>query len=159
MKDDNFNNDERLYLEMMQGNIECMASNSANCKTWLVTITAGFMAISCSFAELNWWLLLSLLPTTMFWYLDGFYLSLERGMRNRQRDFLNKQDAVGETYKQSLYNFKPLTKDKDDEEKGFVKTTGQWLTKSVFPFYSTMVVLIITITLVINWTCLPFVVK
>lgn len=154
MKEDCFNNDERLYLEMMQGNIERMASNSANCKTWLVTITAGFMAISCSFAELNWWLLLTLLPTTMFWYLDGFYLSLERGMRNRQRDFLNKQNTVGETSKQLLYNFKPLTKDKDDEENGFVKTTGQWKTKSVLPFYLTLIIVIIVITLILNWDCI-----
>lgn len=28
-----YNDDDRQYLEMMQGNIERMAANSANCKT------------------------------------------------------------------------------------------------------------------------------
>lgn len=150
MKDDFFNNDERLYLEMMQGNIERMASNSANCKTWLVTITAGFMAISCGFEALNWWLLLTLFPTAMFWYLDVFYFSLERGMRNRQRDFLIIKTTGGNNYMQALFNFKPLNIENDDEVNGFVKTSGLWKTKSVLPFYLTMTVVIIVITVVIN---------
>lgn len=153
-KDDRFNNDERQYLEMIQANIERMASNSANCKTWLITMITGFMAISCGFEELHWWLLLAIVPTVMFWYLDGFYLSLERGMRNRQRDFLNKQATEGESYQKALYNFKPLSKKKEEKEKGFVKTTGQWWTKSVLPFYLTMVIIIIVVTSVICRTTL-----
>lgn len=152
MKQNLCNDDERQYLQMMQANIERMAVNSSNCKTWLVTIIAGFMAITCSFESLHWWLLLAVVPIAMFWYLDGFYLSLERQMRNRQRDFLNKQAKEGEEYNNALYNFKPLKKEKDNEELGFVKTTGQWWTKSVWPFYLTMMIIIIVVTLVINWS-------
>ena len=43
-----YNDDDRQYLEMMQGNIERMAANSANCKTWMVTIVAAVMALQCS---------------------------------------------------------------------------------------------------------------
>lgn len=66
-----YNDDDRQYLEMMQGNIERMAANSANCKTWMVTIVAAVMALQCSISALNGWILLSILPVVLFWYLDG----------------------------------------------------------------------------------------
>ena len=109
-----YTEDERLYLQMMQNNIERMANNSANCKTWLVTMVAGFMAITCGFEEPHWWLLFAMVPIISFWYLDGYYLSLERKLRNRQRDLLNKQTLENDEYKAALYNFQPLEKDKDD---------------------------------------------
>lgn len=148
-----YTDDERQYMQMMQGNIERMANNSANSKTWLITLIAGFMAISCTFAELHWWLLLATVPTAMFWYLDGLYLSLERQMRNRQRNLLNMQSSENEEENnKALYNFIPLPMDKDDETLGFVKTTGQWWTKSVLPFYLTIMIVIIVVTFVINWS-------
>lgn len=153
-KPNQYNDDERQYLQMMQSNIERMANNSANCKTWLVTLLTGFMAISCGFESLHWWLLLAAVPIAMFWYLDGFYLSLERKMRNRQKDFLNKQTKDGDEYNKASYNFEPLEKEEDEIELGLVKTTGQWWTKSVWPFYLTMMVVIIVVTLVVNWTSL-----
>ena len=84
-----YNEDDRQYMQMMQGNIERMAGNSSNCKTWLVTIVAGFLAIGCGVDALNGWLFLSVIPIFVFWYLDSYYLKLERGMRNRQRYFIN----------------------------------------------------------------------
>ena len=150
-----YTDDERLYLQMMQSNIERMANNSANCKTWLVTMVAGFMAITCGFEELHWWLLFTLVPIATFWYLDGYYLSLERQLRNRQKDLLNKQTLENDEYKAALYNFQPLKKDKDDSERGYVKTTCQWWTKSVVWFYLTMMIVVIVVTLVINRASLP----
>lgn len=61
-----YNDDDRQYLEMMQGNIERMAANSANCKTWMVTIVAGVMALQCSISALNGWILLGILPVVLF---------------------------------------------------------------------------------------------
>lgn len=159
MKEDLFNNDDRQYLQMMQGNIERMANNSANCKTWLTTILAGFMALTCGFDSLHWWLLLAIVPIAIFWYLDGFYLSLERGMRNREKDFLNKSVVVNDAYKKALYNFGPMLKDElkeEEKEQGLVITSGQWWTKSVCPFYMVMIAVIIVVTIVINcglFTC------
>ena len=150
-----FNDDDRQYLQMMQSNIERMASNSANCKTWLITMVAGFMALSVGIDELHWWLLIALVPIVVFWYLDGFYLSLERGMRNRQKDFLNKQPFEGAEYNSALYNFKPLPKDNDDTTRGFKKTKSVWKSKSVLPFYLILMLIVIAVTLIINWQSLP----
>ena len=145
-----YNDDDRQYLQMMQSNIERMANNSANCKTWLTTIVAGFLAIGCSVTAFNGWIFLSLLPICMFWYLDGYYLSLERGMRNRERYFLNEYGKEDFDYKKALYDFSTLTIDEDDGENGYVKTKHCWWTRSVLPFYASLFVVVILVILVLN---------
>ena len=90
MKEDQLNNDDRQYLQMLHDIISRMATNSANCKTWLITLIAGFFAISVGVENLRSWIWLLLLPIGVFWYLDQFYLSLERAFRNRERAFLNQ---------------------------------------------------------------------
>lgn len=158
MKECIYNDDELQYLEMMQGNIERMASNSANCKAWMVTIVAALMALQCtSIGDLNGWLLLGTLPVVLFWYLDVFYLHLERGMRNRERDFLNKMEAEGDVYKKALFNFAPLMIEskkltKEQKETGLVATNDRWFSKSVVWFYIAPIIVIVVMMIVTNWS-------
>lgn len=151
-KDNIYNEDDRQYLQMIQGNIERMANNCANCKTWLTTIVAGFLAIGCSVTALNGWIILALLPIFMFWYLDGYYLSLERGLRNRERYFLNEYGKEGFDYGKALYDFSTLTKDEDDREYGFKKTEGCWWTDSVQYFYGVFCAVVMVIYIALNWS-------
>ena len=69
-KNNFLNDDDHQYLQMLQGNIERMAANSANCKAWMVTIVSALMALQCSVQALNGWILLGLLPIVLFWFLD-----------------------------------------------------------------------------------------
>lgn len=148
--------DNRQYLGMLQGNIERMAANSANCKTWMVTIVSAMMALQCTVDDLNGWILLGILPIVLFWYLDVYYLHLERGMRNRETVFVNilkSNDLAG--YEEALFNFKPLMikKDeltKDKAQEGLVATDDRWLTKSVVPFYGMALVAVVIIWAVLN---------
>lgn len=89
-----YNDDDRQYLQMMQNNIERMAANSANCKTWMVAFVTAFMALGSSFAVARYWLLLGIIPILLFWYLDTFYLHLERAMRNRNRNTFEQDMQV-----------------------------------------------------------------
>lgn len=41
----NYETQDLQYLQMMQENITRMAGNSANAKTWLVTIVTGFLQL------------------------------------------------------------------------------------------------------------------
>ena len=41
----NYDAEDLQYLQMMQENITRMAGNSANAKTWLVTIVTGLVAV------------------------------------------------------------------------------------------------------------------
>lgn len=70
----NYDPEDLQYLQMMQENITRMAGNSANAKTWLVTIVTGFFAIGCSIKDFDWWLLLAIIPIIVFWYIDAYYL-------------------------------------------------------------------------------------
>lgn len=89
-----YNDDDRQYLQMMQSNIERMAANSANCKTWMVAFVTAFMALGSSIAVARYWLLLGIIPILLFWYLDTFYLHLERAMRNRNRNTFEQDMQV-----------------------------------------------------------------
>lgn len=152
------NDDERLYLSMLQSNIERMAGNSSNCKSWMVTVVSALMALQCTINALNGWILLGILPILLFWYLDVYYLHLERGMRNLETVFLNMfRDEDFEKYDKNLFNFKPyMIKKKDltkeQEGQGLVATNDRWFTKSVISFYGITFVAVILISVVLNWT-------
>lgn len=156
-KDNLYNDDDRQYLEMMQGNIERMATNSSNCKAWMVTIVAAVMALQCSIDALNGWILLGIFPVVLFWYLDVFYLHLERGMRNRETVFLNMlRSGQMEGYEEALFNFKPLMIGKkkltdEQKEQGLVATDDRWFTESVIPFYGLTLACVMIISVVLNW--------
>lgn len=157
MKKENiYNEDERLYLQMMQDNINRMASNSANCKNWMVMIVAAIFAVSCNINDMNWWLLLTVLPICMFWYLDAYFLRLERGMRNRQRLYINICIGVepDKNYATALFDFRPYILDRnltdDEEKKGFKTTKGCYKTKSVKSFYFTALIVVLIIVLALN---------
>lgn len=51
----NYETQDLQYLQMMQENITRMAGNSANAKTWLVTIVTGFFAIGCTAVRRNYY--------------------------------------------------------------------------------------------------------
>lgn len=89
-----YNDDDLQYLQMMQSNIERMAANSANCKTWMVAFVTAFMVLGSSIAVARYWLLLGIIPILLFWYLDTFYLHLERAMRNRNRNTFEQDMQV-----------------------------------------------------------------
>lgn len=152
MRENLYNEDERQYLQMMQENIARMANNSANCKTWMVMIVAGILAIGCKVEELNCWIIFTIVPIVVFWFLDAFYLSLERGIRNRQREFLNEIFDCSETeYRNKLYEFRPLEQDKDDLEKGMVSTEMLAVTKSIIPFYLSLLLVVFIFMIILNY--------
>jgi hypothetical protein len=73
--------DEKNY-DSLQSIITRMANNSSNCKTWAITITAGSLAVSLAkdspALERGYIQLITLIP---FWFLDCYYLALEKHFR------------------------------------------------------------------------------
>ena len=149
MKVNIYNDDDRQYLQMMQANIERMATNSANCKAWMIVIFTAFIGLWNHIPDKSWLGFVVLIPIIMFWCLDTFYLHLERGLRNRERDFFNiVESGTPDEYKKALFNFKPLMLKKENKEKGFVVTNDRFISKSTAPFYLTSIILIIGIILI-----------
>lgn len=65
------------HLEMIQGVINRMASNSFMLKGWAVTLVAGIFALVGNDNE-NIYNIIAYIPIIVFWGLDSFYLLQER---------------------------------------------------------------------------------
>jgi len=68
------------HLEMVQGVITRMATNSFLLKGWAVTLVAGIFMLAVKDSN-PLYFLITLIPTILFWFLDSYYLQLERKYR------------------------------------------------------------------------------
>ncbi len=69
------------HLQMIQGVINRMASNSFALKGWAVTIVAGIFVLAGKNTDKSYFLI-SYLPIIVFWGLDSYYLFQERLYRS-----------------------------------------------------------------------------
>lgn len=133
--------DDRHYISLLQENINRMASNSANCKTWLVTILAALLAIQISIEELRGILWIAIIPTILFYFLDSFYLGIERRFIQIEGKFVKAKKNEGDV--DSLiydFNTKAVSSDKIATWKAMGST-------STWPFYLTIIAIIVVISL------------
>ncbi len=79
------------HLEFLMNIIERMASNSASCKTWAITILVGLIALSSS-TDLPW--IIFKLLIISFFFLDAHYLGLEKSFRSMYDEFVAKLNNV-----------------------------------------------------------------
>lgn len=82
------------YITLLQENITRMASNSANCKNWLVGIIVGALAIvfssEANICQINMILRVLRVFTVMLFLLDCFYLGIERRFKDAEKLFVKK---------------------------------------------------------------------
>ena len=95
------------HISMLQGLINRMAGNSANCKSWTFTLVAAMLVllVDKKMQLPNAWL--CLIPVGLFYLLDCYYLGLERIVIKSQKDFLNKL-SKNLNYVNQLYRVEPL---------------------------------------------------
>lgn len=86
----------QTYLGFAQNIIARLAGNSANAKTWCVTLVAGLLALAAG-KEANWvtFLKVSYLPVVLFCFIDMYYLYLERFFRAKYEEIRQKANADG----------------------------------------------------------------
>lgn len=80
------------HLSLLQDVIGRMNTNSANCKTWCITLIAGMLVVLAE--KENWhalWLLV--VPALLFSLLDAYYLALERAYREHYDETVTKLHA------------------------------------------------------------------
>lgn len=65
------------HLEMIEGIIERMGNNSFQLKGWAVTLVALVGALAAQGSDKRFFLL-AFIPLLAFWFLDSFYLQMER---------------------------------------------------------------------------------
>ncbi len=152
------------YVNLLQENITRMASNSANCKNWLMGIIGGVLAVS--FAEkgidyLPYMLTLLICATAIFFFLDCFYLGIEHEMKDAEKEFIQackdckKEHPSEEEKARPMKLFMTFTnKEPKDEanmgsEEGIKKRVKKW-------FYKRMGQLWNAIKALDSWSTTPF---
>ncbi len=73
------------HLEFIQAVITRMNTNSFQIKGWAITIAAALLAVFAS-TKNELFILVSLLPVAVFWFLDTYYLMQERKFRGLYND-------------------------------------------------------------------------
>jgi hypothetical protein len=87
-----FDEPRMKHLELIQGVISRLGSNSFLVKGWAITVSGAFIGFAVT--ETKWGLaLVSLVPTLLFWGLDGYYLRYERIFRALYNDVRTKDIA------------------------------------------------------------------
>lgn len=79
------------HLELIQGVINRMSSNSFMLKGWAVTLVAGIFALSANGADKRFFVI-TYIPVLVFWFLDAYYLFQERLYRLLYNEVRQKAD-------------------------------------------------------------------
>lgn len=94
------------HMEMIQGILNRMASNSFALKGWTVTLVAGIFALSSKDAD-KMYFLIAYIPIVVFWGLDAYYLLQERLYRALYDKVRNmEEDSINFSMNTSLQEFK-----------------------------------------------------
>lgn len=78
----------QTYLTLLQGVLNRFAANSSNCKTWCITLVSAILLYSAD-KKLAEGANIALIPTVLFFFLDAYYLSMERDVIAIYNSFVN----------------------------------------------------------------------
>ncbi|GBF44410.1 hypothetical protein LPTSP2_37130 [Leptospira ellinghausenii] len=82
----------QTHILILQNIISRMASNSANCKAWALTLIAAILVLLIDKSRLSlFWI--SYIPLGFLWILDAYYFGLENFFRSCHDEFLIKLDS------------------------------------------------------------------
>jgi hypothetical protein len=129
-----------FHLEKISSIIERMATNSESSKTWCISLVSAIIVVASEQkkSQLIW---LALVPTLMFFVLDVYYLSLERGFRSSYAEFVMKL-RTSSLAADDLYLFDP----------GDLRSQlrSSILSFSVLPFYGLLTGSIVLVFLLLD---------
>lgn len=135
------------HLGVLQGVINRMAANSSSCKTWCIALVSAIVVIIADKTKPDYvWI--SIVPISLFVFLDSYYLGLEKRFRDRYNEFIRQLHAGNATV-EDLFIVTP--------GRGcwaFVVSTVQALCSlSVWPFYG----LLAAMLFIVRYGLLPVV--
>ena len=135
----NLNHDSpavQKHLEIAQDVITRMAENSRSCKLWCVTLVSAVLVLVAR-TEKPEYALIALIPGVLFLILDTYYLALERAFRESYNAFVRKLNDDSPTAA-DLYRVVPS----GSVPRYFAASLKSF---SIWPFYPTLVVMILIV--------------
>lgn len=125
------------YLNILQSVINRMASNSAACKTWCITLVSAIIVVLID-KDKGQYIYVAIAPSILFALLDSYYLAMEKSFRDRYNSFIKKLHT-GIVDKKDLFVVSPEVAVKSSQIKDSIKSI------SIYPFYLALIALIIVI--------------
>ena len=119
------------HLEFIQNIINRMNTNSFQIKEWMITIVSALLALYASSDNVTYFFV-AIIPTSLFWYLDAYYLQQERKFRKLYDDVLPDDSNIS-LFSMPIHNY---TDCKCSLWSTFFSKTIGWL-------YGTIVILLI----------------
>lgn len=83
--------DKRKHLDLIQGVINRLASNSFSTKQWTVMLVSALFVLVTREGSVPVWV--ALVPVAAFWGLDGYFLRQERRFRNLYADVCDTDES------------------------------------------------------------------
>lgn len=146
----------RFHIEMMQGIINRMASNSSNCKSWCIAVITAIFALYASKEDCPQALIIvCIVPTFLFFCTDSYYLGLERMFRNFQSSFYAKiNDPDSDDWLKEIFRVSSAANETKSYPKIFISSlkvlADGMMSVSTAGFYGLVVVMIIAVWSVLN---------
>jgi len=133
-------------IDLIQECVKRMSNNSFLLKGWLMSLIAVAITLLPQKINSNLLILLIIVMTLCFWYLDGYYLKLERMFREKYNWVIKKRPKGNKEY---LYNLNPNNKNMwlDHEEK--ITIMNSMFSYSLLPFYGLIVITSLAILIII----------
>ncbi len=131
------------HINILQNIITRMAANSANSKTWAITIISAIVVLLID-KKANCAFFFAYIPLLMFFFLDCFYLGLERHFRNQYNEFVNELENEDFDFK-NVYRLQGPAK----QSLKIKLTFYGFLSFSTTPFYLILATLIFVVQKII----------
>lgn len=136
---------EELYkeIDLIQSCINRMAKNSFSCKSWNLTLVAGVFALVPENIN-KWYICIVILCVDIcFWWMDSYYVLQEQKYRDKYEWVIKKRI---EGNKEFLYDLNPSNNEMNLENKKRSQFNVA-LSKTLFPLYGGIVILMIMIVI------------
>lgn len=99
------------HLEFIQSNIARMNQCSFKMKGWMVALVSALLALYAGSINsetgkgISVFILVAIIPTAIFWFLDSYYLQQERKFRGLYDDLVASKKEISE-FSMPLNNYK-----------------------------------------------------
>ena len=125
------------HLEMIQGVINRLASNSFRIKGWTVVLVAALVAVLAREGRIEF-AHIALFPVLLFWGLDGYFLWQERRFRSLYDNVRSKEESEID-YSMDTGSLPKIARN---------TWLGATFSITLFVFYAALVISVILITAV-----------
>lgn len=141
-------------IDLIQGCINRMAHNSFIVKGWLISLIAVILTLLPENFNIRILCIVAILITICIWYLDGFFLKVEKLYRWKYEWVIEKRiNTTEHMYDLNPYNKKMWLPNKDGSNKKAPNILEVMFSKTLLPIYVTTIIVVtyIFINSYTNW--------